>query len=44
MFNEIQDLQDMAIAANNAYSDTQMVNLGIHLIKNLCDFEKGLID
>lgn len=44
MYNEIQDLQDLATAANNAYSDKQLVSLGIHLVKNMNDFEKGLID
>ena len=44
MYNEIQDLQDLATAANNAFSDRQLVLIGIHLIKNMNDFEKGLID
>ena len=44
MYNEIQDLQDMASHSSNAYLDTQIVNLGIHLIKNMCDFGTGLTD
>ena len=44
MYNEVQDLQDIATAANNSFSDTQIVNLAIQLIKNMCDFEKSLID
>ena len=44
MYNEIQDLQDLAIAATNAYSDKQLVAIGIQLIKNMNDFEKGLTD
>ena len=44
MYNAIQDLQDLAIAANNVLSDKQLVNIGIQLIKTMNDFEKGLID
>ena len=44
MYNEVQDLQDMATAANNSFSDTQIVNMSIQLIINMCNFEKGLID
>ena len=44
MFNEIDELQDMATATENAFSDQQIVNLGIHLIKNTGDFEKGIIE
>ena len=33
MYNELQDLQDLATAANNAFSDKQFVNIGIQLIK-----------
>ena len=44
MFNEIDELQDMATAAENEFSDQQIVNLGIHLIKNTGDFEKGITE
>ena len=44
LYNAIQDLQDLAIAANNAYSDKQLVAIGIQIIKNMNDFEKGLTD
>ena len=35
MYNEIQDLQDLAIARDSPYSDTQLVEIGILLIKNM---------
>ena len=44
MFNEIDEMQDMATAAENEFSDQQIVNLGIHLIKNTGDFEKGITE
>ena len=44
MYNEIQDLQDLATAASNAFLDMKLVNIGIHLIKNLNDFKKSLTD
>ena len=42
LYNEVEDLQELAVAAQNPYSDPQIINLGIKLIKNMCDFEKGL--
>ena len=42
MFNEIDDLLELSAAANQAYTPSQIVNLGIQLIKNTHDFEKGL--
>ena len=44
IFNEIKDLQSMATAADNPCSDMQLVNLGIKILKNMNDLEKGLID
>ena len=44
MYNEVEDLQDLATAAVNPFSDTQIVTLGIDLIKNTGDFEKGLTE
>ena len=44
LYNEVEDLQELATAAQNPYTDTQLVNLGIRLIKNMADFEKGLTD
>ena len=35
MYNEVQDLQDMAITANNRFSDTQIVNLSVQFITNM---------
>ena len=40
MFNEIEELEKIAIAASNPYIGMQMVNVGIKLIKNFNDFEK----
>ena len=42
LFNELEELQQVACAALNPYTDTQMVNIALRLIKNLNDFEKGL--
>ena len=42
MYNEINDLQELATASRLQYSDPQIVNIGIRLIKNVNDFEKGL--
>ena len=42
MFNEIEELQDIATASSNAFTDKQMINIGIQCIKNFNDFEKGL--
>ena len=42
MFDELEELQHVSVAASNPYTNTQMVNIGIKLIKNFNDFEKGL--
>ena len=42
MFNELDELEQVAIAASNPYTATQIINIGIQLIKNFNDFEKGL--
>ena len=42
LYNEIDDLQDLAVAAKNPFSDSQLVILGMRLIKNTGDFEKGI--
>ena len=44
MYNEVDDLIELGIAAQNPYTDAQIVKLGIKLIKNMHDFEKGLED
>ena len=42
LFNEVNNLCEMAAAALTPYTDPQIINLGIQLIKNMQDFEKGL--
>ena len=42
IFNDIDEFQQLATAARLPYSDNQIINLGIRLIKNMNDFEKGL--
>ena len=44
MYNEIEDLLELSTAAGQTYTQSQIVNLGVHLIKNTNDFEKGLND
>ena len=44
LYNEIEDLHSLSIAAQNEFTETQLVNLGIQLIKNFNDFERGLDD
>lgn len=44
MFNEIDDLQHMAVAEENQFSNQQIVNLGFHLIRHTGDFEKGIAE
>ena len=41
-FNEIEDLQNFGIAANNEYYEEQFVKFGIHIIKNIGEFEHDL--
>ena len=42
MYNEVDDLIELGIAAKNPFTDAQIVKLGVKLIKNMNDFEKGL--
>ena len=42
IFNELEELEQLAIAANNPYVGNQSVNISIQLINNVNDFEKGL--
>ena len=44
LYNDIKDLHSLSIAAQNEFTETQLVNLGIQLIKNFNDFERGLDD
>ena len=39
-FGELEDLQQISMAALNLYTDTQIINIGVKLIKNSNDFEK----
>ena len=42
MFNELDKLEQVAIAASNPYTATQMINIGVKLIRSFNDFENGL--
>ena len=44
LFNEMDNLQELATAARLPFTDAQFVNLGIRLIKNMNDFDKGLTE
>ena len=44
MYNEVDDLVDLAIAAKIPYTEHQIVSLGLTLIKNTNDFETGITD
>ena len=42
-FNKLDEIEQVVIAANNPYTGTQIVNIGITLINNLNNFKKSLI-
>ena len=42
LFNEVEELQEMATAAQAPLTNQQIMNLGLKLIKNTADFEKAL--
>ena len=42
MFNKLEELNQVAIAANNLYTGQQLVNIGIQLIQNFNDFDRVL--
>ena len=42
LFNEVEDLKDLLITVDNEYTERQLVNIGIQLIKNTNDFERCL--
>ena len=42
MFNEVEELQELATASGNLFTPRQLIEIGIQLIKNFNDFEKGL--
>ena len=43
MYNKIDDLINLAAAANLPKTNEQIVNIGIHLIKKTNDFETALL-
>ena len=43
IFNEIEDLKDLGVAADNKYSEQQLVKFGLHIIKSTGEFEDNLI-
>lgn len=42
LFNEVEELQELATASGNPFSPVQQLTIGIQLIKNFNDFETGL--
>ena len=42
LFNEIDEPKALSIAAEIEYTEKQLVNIGIQLIKNMNDYERGL--
>ena len=42
MFDAVEDLLELSIAAEDEFTQRQLVNLGQQLIKNANDFERGL--
>ena len=41
LFQAVENLQQLATATNCVYTDRQIVSLGLKLIKNMQEFEKG---
>ena len=44
VWTELDDLQKLATRANLKYSDRQMVEMGMNIIKNTHDFEQGIYE
>ena len=42
LFNKIEDLRDLAEAANNPYTDIQLLNIGLQVLKESTSFTEGL--
>jgi len=42
LFNEVEELEQLGNAANWPYTALQLVDIGVKLIKNMCDFETVL--
>ena len=41
LFNAVEDHQELATASQSPYSDTQLVQIGMQLIRNMNDYEKA---
>ena len=42
LFAAVEDLQQLATASDNPYTTKQMINLGLHLIRNMSEFETDI--
>ena len=42
MYNEVEEIKELLIVAESEYTERQLVNIGVQLIKNTNDFERGL--
>ena len=42
IYNDIEDLKQLAIAVRNQYSQTQLVQFGLEILRNTHGFEDGL--
>ena len=42
IFDELEELQDFGAAVQNYYSDMQLINFALHIIKNAGKFEHGI--
>ena len=41
LFNAVEELQELATASSSAYTDKQLVGIGMKLIRNMNDYEKA---
>ena len=44
LWKEVEDIEALSIAASAKYSEQQLVNIALHVIKSTRDFERGLND
>ena len=42
VFDEVEELQHLGIAAQDPYSEAQLIKFGLQIIKNIHDFETGI--
>ena len=42
LFSEIEDLEQIGIAANSPYTPYQLITFALQIIKNTRDFEDGM--